>query len=203
MHLLNSLRRAARWHRRGLAALLVAIAVLAGLNALSARTGADSRVVVAERTIPAGSTVSASDLSLAAVPSSVVAEGALTDLAQAIGHITVVEVPARQVVTGTLLLGDEGGVGPGLVGLPVSFGTSGAVSLLQVGSRIDILGPDPTGSAYGVVAANVRVAALPSVDDAGVLANSTSRLVVLEVSSAQAAAIAASMSVSSLSFAVH
>lgn len=203
MHLLKTLRRAARWHRRAIAALLVAIAVLAGLNTLSSRTGSDTRVVVAQRTIPAGTAVAASDLHLVAMPSALVAEGALTELEQAVGRIAVVEVPARQVVTGSLLLGETGGIGPGMVGLPVSFGTSGAVSLLQVGSRIDILGPDSAGSGYGVVAADVRVAAIPSVDDPGVLANGNSRLVVLEVSSAQAAAIASSMSVSSLSFAVH
>jgi hypothetical protein len=137
------------------------------------------------------------------LPTSMVAEGALPDPTQAIGQVAVVAVPARQVLTGAVLLGAEGQVGAGHVALPVSFGVAGTVALLRVGSRIDVLGANASGSAYGVVAADVRVAAIPAADDPGLLGGTTSRLVLLEVSSAQAAAIAAAMSVSAVSFALH
>jgi Flp pilus assembly protein CpaB len=203
VHLFDTLRRAARWHRRAIAALLVAVAVLAGLNTVSARTAGDVPVVIAQRSIAAGSRIAAADLAVDALPASIVPEGALTDIGQAVDRIAVVEVPVRQVLTPTALLGTEGRVGSGQVALPVTFGTAGTVGLLGVGSRIDVLGPNASGSGYGVVAAGVRVAAIPAVDDGGLLPNGSSRLVLLEVSSAQAAEIVASMSVSALSFAMH
>ena len=43
---LDSLRRAFRWHRRGLAALLMAVAVLAGLSSLAQRDSDGEPVVV-------------------------------------------------------------------------------------------------------------------------------------------------------------
>lgn len=129
--------------------------------------------------------------------------GAFADPGQAVGRTVVVGVPERQVLTPTALLGTEGQVAPGKMALPVTFGTTGAVSLLSVGSRIDVLGADSAGTGYGVVAADVRVAALPASEDPGPLGGTTSRLVLLEVNSVQAAAIVAAMSVSSVSFALR
>ncbi len=203
MRVLDSLRRAVRWHRRGIAALLVAVAVLAGLNVLSSRTTGGVPVVVAARGLRAGTAVAASDLTLVLVPPALVPDEAITDPAQAAGRVAVVGIPARQVLTGSVLLGDDAGASPGHVGLPVSFGTSPAVALLRVGSRIDVLGPAASGSGYGVVASDVVVRAIPAVEDPGMLSGSTSRIVVLDVTADQAVAIAGSMAVSSLSFAVH
>ena len=44
----------------------------------------------------------------------------------------------------------------------MTFGAAATTALLRVGSRIDVLGPDPSGSGIGVVAANVRVVAIPA-----------------------------------------
>lgn len=125
-----------------------------------------------------------------------VAAGALTEIGAAVGRTVIVGVPERQVLTPSALLGTAGQVAAGKVALPVTFGA--AASLLSVGSRLDVLGADTAG--YGVVAADVRVAALPPSDDPGLLGGTTSRLVLLEVDSTQAAGIAAAMAVSSLSF---
>ena len=160
-------------------------------------------MVVAVRSIPGGAKITAGDVALVQVPSAVAAEGAFTDLGQAVGRTVVVGVPARQVLTASALLGAEGQVAPGQVARPVTFGVASTVSLLSVGSRVDVLGADASGSGYGVVAANVRVAAIPSTEESGPLGGTVSRLVLLDVSSAQAAAIVAAMSVSAVSFALR
>jgi len=201
--LLGSLLRAFRWHRRWFAALFVAIAVLAALTSVSSAESGGTTVVVASRSIPGGARITANDVSLAQVPTALAAEGALTDLGNAVGRTVVVEVPARQVVTGSALLGSGGQVAPGQVALPVSFGVANTVSLLSVGSRIDVLGASASGSGYGVVATNVRVAALPASDEPGPLGGTTSRLVLLDVSSTQAVAIVAAMAVASVNFALR
>ena len=200
---LGPVLRAFRWHRRWFAALFVAIALLAALNSVSSAESGGTPVVVASRSIPGGARITANDVSLVRVRADLVAEGALADVGQAVGRTVVVEVPARQVLTGSVLLGSSGQVAPGQVALPVSFGGANTVSLLTVGSRIDVLGAAASGSGYGVVATNVRVAALPASDEPGPLGGTTSRLVLLDVSSAQAVAIVAAMAVSTVNFALR
>lgn len=203
VRLIESLRRAFRWHRRTFAAALLALAVLAALNAVGSPRSGTTGALVTVRTIPAGATVSASDLSLVSLPPSSIAEGALTDPGQAVGRTTVVAIPARQVLTASVLLASEGVAGPGHVALPVSFPAAASVRLLHAGSRIDVLGANAAGQEFGVVAADVRVAAIADGADPGLLGGTGSPLVLLEVTSAQAAVIAAALSVSSLSFALH
>ncbi len=203
MQLLHSLRRAFRWHRRTFTALLVAVAVLAGLNALSTRSGPGIPVVVAVRAIPGGAPVAADDVALVEVPAEFVADGAFSSISAVVGRTTVVGVPARASLTPSVLLGTDGQVAAGKVALPVRFGESAAVSLLRVGSRIDVLGPTAEGSEFGVVAADVRVVAIPTSDDGGLLGGSNSPIVLLEVDSAEAARISAAASISSVGFALH
>ena len=201
--LVDSLRRAFRWHRRAFAALFAAVAVLAVLSSFSARDADGTEVLVAARAIAGGAVVAASDLQVVRLPASGVPEGAITDPEQAVGRVVVAEVPTRRVLTGSDLLGAAGLVGSGMVALPVRFGEAGTVGLLDVGNRIDILGPTAGTEAYGVVAAAVRVVAIPKGEDTGLLDGGQAELVLVEVSSAQAAAIAAAASVSSLSFALR
>ena len=201
--LFDSLRRAFRWHRRAFAALFAAVAVLAALSSLSARQSSGTDVLVAARTIAGGSPVVTADLKLERLPASGVPEGAITDPELVVGRTVVAEVPARRVLTGSDLLSAGGLAGPGLVALPVRFGESATVALLEVGSRIDILGPTAGAEAYGVVAASVRVVAIPKGGETGLLSGAQAELVLVEVTSAQAAAIAASASVSPLSFALR
>ena len=160
-------------------------------------------MVVTVRGIPGGAKIAAGDVSVVLLPPAMVAEGAFTDLGQAVGRTVVVGVPARQVLTASALLGAQGQVAPGQVALPVTFGVAGTVSLLSVGSRVDVLGANASSSGYGVVASNVRVAAIPDAEDSSPLGGGAARLVLLDVSSAQAAAIVAAMSVSAVSFALR
>lgn len=198
------MRRAFRWHRRGFTALFAALAVLAGLNALTTSESGRVSVVVAAQRIDAGAKVAGSDLQVAQLPPAAVPEGALTDPAQAEGLVVVAPVPARRVLVPSDLLGDESQVAPGKVALPVRFGEAASVSLLRVGGRLDVLGPTSDSGGHGVVASQVRVVAIPVGTDSGLLGGGgASALVLLEVTTREAAAITAAASISALSFALR
>lgn len=195
--------RAFRWHRRAFAALLLAVAVLAGLSAVVSSDPGGVPVVVAVRGLEGGSVVDAADLQVVRVPPGVVPEGAFAEPAGPAGRTLVVDVPARAVLTPSVLLDSAARASPGRLALPVRFGEAAAAALLRVGSRIDVLGPDSTGAGYGVVAADVRVLALPRPGGDGLLDSPGSPLVLLEVTPAQAAAVTAATSVSALAFALR
>lgn len=200
---IDSLRRVFRWHRRTFAALFAALAVLAGLNAISASTRDGTPVVVASRTISAGDTIAESDLAVVRVPAELQADGAFTEIAPVAGQTAVVEVPARAVLVPSVLLDPGGRLPAGQVALPVRFGDAAAVALLRVGSRIDVLGAAESGSGYGVVAADVRVMAITTAADGALLGGSQAPLVLLTVTATQAAAITAAASVSTLGFSLR
>lgn len=201
--ILDSLRRAFRRHRRGFAALLATVAVLAALNSLSPRATGLVTTVVAARSVAGGSTLDAEDLELLDLPSAAVADGAFSEIRQLVGQTVVATVPRRRVLTTADLVGADGQLAAGKLALPVRFGEPAFVSLLRAGSRIDVLGSSTDGATYGVVAGEVRVVAIPAAADSGIMGGSQAPLVLLEVSSAQAAAIAGAAAVSSLSFALR
>lgn len=201
---LTPLLRAFRWHRRWFAAIFAAIAVLAGLNAVNARTQDLREVVVAARPIDGGTTVAAADLRLARLPDDAIPEGAVSDPAAVIGRTTRAALPGRRVLVEADILGSSGGVTAGRVALPVQFGTSQAVALLSSGVRIDVLGPQAGSAGYQVVAADVRV--ITVVAQAGAsspFGGGESGPVLLEVDSSQASAILAAAAIGSVSFALR
>ena len=201
--LFESLLRALRWHRRWFAAVFAAIAALAVLNTLSGAEASGAPTVVAARSIPGGTTVAAGDLRLVRVPPSLLPDGAFGDPAAVIGHTVVIPVPERSILSRDILVESGALVSVGKVALPVRFADAAALPLLRVGAHIDVLGAAANGSDYGVVAADVRVVAIPAPSEGGVLGGSQNGLVLVEVDSTQAAAIAAAASVSAVSFALR
>lgn len=160
--LLDSVRRALRWHRRLLAAALAGLAVYAALTALTEQEDT-VRVLVAAHTIEGGRTVEADDLTLLELPRAVVPEGAFTAPGDAIGQAVVARVPARAVLTASALAGSHSLVAPGRVALPVRLSDSAPLSLVRTGDRVDLLGPGDAG-AIEVLASGVRVIAIPEPD---------------------------------------
>lgn len=199
--LIDSLRRAFRWYRRWFAAALAAFAVFAAISAVAQQSSGSVPVVVAARTIPGGTTLTAADLSVARVPASVVAEGAFDTPELLLGQQVITAIPARAILTSTNLLATGTSVGEGKLALPVRFSDSTTMSALQVGSRIDVLGQ--TGDSYAVIAANLRVVAVPDAEQGGVLSANTDGLVMVEVDASQAGAITAATSAGSMSYALH
>lgn len=200
---LTGLLRAFRWHRRWFAAIFAAIAVLAGLNAISLDDTDLHEVVVAARPISGGATLSAADLRVARLPNEAIPDGALTNPDALVGRTVTAALPARRALVEADLLGGAGAMAAGRVALPVQFGEGQAVGLLSSGTRIDILGPQAGSAGYQVVAADVRVITAVIPDSSGPFGGSDSGPVLLEVAADQASAILAAASIGSISFALR
>jgi Flp pilus assembly protein CpaB len=159
---LRRLRRGVLARRRLLASLCAAVAVAAGLQAASPPPPSRTSVLTAARDIGAGVVVSAADLRRTPYDPDTVPAGVLT-ASTAVGRTTTGPVRTGEpmtdarLVTSSLLEGY-----PGLVAVPVRIGDAGAVRLLRVGDRVDLLAADPQsqGSAR-VVGRDVPVLAIP------------------------------------------
>lgn len=197
--LIDPLVRAFRWHRRWFAAILASIAVLAILSALSPDASGTVPVVVAAREITGGSTLAAGDLKVLAYPAEAVPEGSFRDPPGLVGGEVVATVPARRPLTRADLLDAHSLVAAGKVAAPVRFSDADSVTVLRVGSRLDILGQTSADSAVRTVAGNVRVVAMPG-DRGGVLGASGGGLVLVEADQSQAAAILTATSVGTLGY---
>lgn len=130
--------------RRPLAALFAAAA--AGLALLALRPGAPPsvRVLAAARDLPAGTTLSPSDLHPVALPPASVPSGALRT--GAVGRVIAGPMRQGEPLTDVRVIGDAllRGYGPGKVATPVRIADPDAVRLLHPGDRIDVL-TAPTG----------------------------------------------------------
>ena len=120
-------------------------------------------VLTAAHDIPAGVVVRADDLGRAAYDPDSVPSGVLSSEAAAVGRTTAAPVRSGEpltdvrLVTRSLLDGY-----PGLVAMPVRIGDAGAVRLLRVGDRVDLLAADPQGEESArVVGYDVPVLAIP------------------------------------------
>lgn len=200
--LLTSLRRAARWHRRTFAALLAGVAVYAGLTALTHPEGDLSWAVIAVRPVGGGQLITSSDIDLVQIPSAALPEGVITDPNAVVGRTAVAPIPRRAAVTASDLLSGGSLVGVGRVALPVTL-DSAAAGLLRVGDTIDIIGAGSDTGIKGIVAAGVRVVAIPNAADSGGFGGSSERLVLIDVTPGVAAGVSSAAAISALSFALH
>jgi Flp pilus assembly protein CpaB len=164
---LRRVHRAVLARRRSLAALSATVAVAAGLQAASPAPPPRTLVLTAVRDIGAGVVVRAADLRRTPYDPDTVPAGAFRRESAAVGRTTTGPVRAGEpmtdvrLVTASLLDGY-----PGLVAVPVRIGDPGAVRLLRVGDRVDLLAADPQGEATAqVVGRDVPVLAIPREDE--------------------------------------
>ena len=195
--------RAFTWHRRWFAAILAALAVAAGLNVLSARASGAVAVVVTTVAVPAGTRLSADQLTLTWLAADAVPDGAITTTAGAVGAEAVVSLPPRTALSPSLLLSDRPAVASGKVALPIRFSDASLAGVLSVGCHLDVLGPDATGHGFSVIAGDVRVIALPAPVGSSPLGGGGNPLVLVEVDQTQAVAISAAAAGSGLGFALR
>lgn len=184
------LRRAVLARRRPLAALLAALAVLVGLQAAAPAPAPTRGVLVAARDLVGGSIVGAGDVVRGHLPSESVPAGAVTLTEHVVGRTTTGPVRAGEpltdvrLVSGSLLDGY-----PGQVAAPVRVGDPGAVGLLRIGDRVDVIAADPQGGSEALVVAHrAPVVALPRAEDTTLASGG---LVVLAVSEDTARDLAA------------
>lgn len=196
----EALARAVRRHRRVVAAALAGLSVLAALNVVTPSPGMPT--VIAARSIAGGAVLTAADLTVVGLPERGVAEGSFTDPQTLIGRRVVARIPRNRVVTDADLLDAEGQLGPGMLALPVRFADNAGAGLLATGSRIDVLGSQLDGAGHAVVASNVAVLTLAETEP-GILGGGQDASVVLEVTQAQAEAIAGAAASGPISFAIR
>lgn len=163
------LRRAVLRRRRLLAALAAAAAVAAGLQAVSGPPPSKALVLTATRDIPGGTVVTRSDLASQEFDPESVPSGVLASEAEAVGRTTAAPVRSGEPITDVRLVSGSMLAGyPQKVAAPVRIGDPGAVALLQVGDRIDVLAADPNGAGEAqVVAEDAPVIAIPRPADSG------------------------------------
>jgi Flp pilus assembly protein CpaB len=174
--LVDLLARLNRWPRR-LAAL--ALALLAGANALAARhadaahehgSANDTRVVVAAHDLRVGTALAVRDLTTVAWPRALVPAGASSDRARLVGRRLAGPLRRREAITSTRLVGADltAGLVVGEVATSVPINDALA-TVVHAGDRVDILaGPPDTPDGAG--ATGPTVAAVLVAEAAAVLA---------------------------------
>lgn len=160
----RALRRAVLARRRPLAALLVAGAVLAGIQEVRPAPPASVPVQTAAHDLPSGSVLDRADVTEVDYAAGTEPTGLVDD---AVGRVLAAPVRAGEPLTDVRLVGpDLARAHPGSVLVPVRLPDAEVAGLLRVGDRIDLLAADPRGAeAARLVAAGVTVVAVPEVAD--------------------------------------
>ena len=189
-HRLYRLQRRLARHRRPLAAACAGAAVLCLVRVLEPPAPPTVPVVVATHDLTGGTTVSASDVRVVRLPRAAVPESALATNASVVGRTLAGPVATGEMMSAGRLVGGSliNGFGSGLVAAPVRIADGDAVGLLQVGDRVDVYAADDQGPDAVAVVRAASVVTLPEADtDAS---RASGALVVLAVSSAEAARLA-------------
>ncbi|MDX6302247.1 MAG: hypothetical protein QOF53_3461 [Nocardioidaceae bacterium] len=197
------LRRTVLARRRLLAGLCAAVAVAVALQANAAPSPPRTMVLTAARDLAGGAVIHPGDLHRTAFSPDSVPTGTLPTATAALGRTTTGPIRAGEAITDTRLLTASLLKGyPGLVAVPVRIGDAGAVRLLRVGDRVDVLAADPQGDAAAtVVGRDVPVLAIPSSAD-GTPGLSNGALVVLGFPDSSVRAVAQASVAAFLSVAV-
>ncbi len=213
---LRELGRAVGWHRRLLAAGLLAGSLTLALTALSPPAAPTVGVLAAARDLAGGSTLSARDLMVVEVAAGTEPEGRATTAAELVGHVLAAPVRRGETITDVRVLGSAllAASGRGLVAAPVRIADAAAADLLRPGDVVDLVAARSDGEGVGgtaraspdlgvarLVASAVRVLAVPAQSGSrfGDAASGEGALVVVATSDATAARLAAAAASSRLS----
>ncbi len=203
LHLLREFRRRLLIHRRGIAALCAAAAVLLSLRALQDPGVPTVPVWTVARDVPAGTRLTSADLRRASFPTAAVPASAVKDPSLLLGR-TVAQplergqtLSARQVLGSTVLDGH-----PGRVAIAVRIPDAGVAALLHTGDRVDLWATDPRSNGPAELAVtDAVVLSTGQRSEANSGANATGALVVLAVVPAAVPELAAATSTGFLSVA--
>ncbi len=125
-------------HRRGLAALLAALAVwlIAGPRPDAQSTGVP--VLAASQALSGGSTLTSAGLRVVQVPTGMVPAGALTGVDQAAGQTLVADRPAGSILTRSDLLSSPR-AGPGRALTAIRISDTAPLAMLRVGQTVNVV----------------------------------------------------------------
>lgn len=187
----QGIRRAVLSQRRLLCALCLAGAVLAGLRAVAPTPPPTVSVAVAAHDLPAGSTITADDLTTVELPVGSAPDHA-SDTAYALGRTVAGPVRRGEPVTDVRLVGATMLQGyPGMVAVPVRIPDDAAAALLRTGDRIDLLATDQRTGETELVGDDVPVIALPRPSGPTQGFGSRGRLIVVATTSEMSEDVAA------------
>ena len=193
---LRRLRRRILLHRRPLAALCAAAAVLVGFEVASPPPPATVAVWTAAQALPGGAVLTGADLAPRDLPPDAVPDDAVTDPREVVGRVLAAPVARGETVT-TLRVVRRGLLRgyPGSTAVPLRVTDGEVVSLLRVGDRVSFVVADADGRGEPeLLVEDVPVVAVPRVAEG--LGGSgpgggSGRLVVVAVPDAAAADVAA------------
>lgn len=152
-------RRRLLAHRRLLAFLLTAAAVATGLHAARPAPPPTVALTVAARDLPAGTTLTPSDLATVRVPPGGVPDDARDD---PVGETLAAPLRRGEPITGVRLVGPSLTTGhPELTAVPVRFPDAAMAGLLHAGDRVDLYVTDPASGRTESVMHDALVLALP------------------------------------------
>lgn len=157
----RSARRALRsflWRARPwAAAALVAVAVLVGLRVLAPTEAATTSVVVATTSLAAGHRVTASDVTTAAMPTTLTPEVALPEVGSAVGQVLAAPVPRGAVITSGHLATTGWALLDGELAVPVRLADPRAAALVPPGTVAALV--EATGQGARVLTESGRILA--------------------------------------------
>lgn len=156
---LRALRRTILARRRPLAALLVALTVLVALRTTVGPGPPTVEVPVAARDLPAGSRLTAQDVSMASWPVALAPDGLTASVA---GQVLAAPLRTGEAITDRRFIGSSlADAHPELTVLPLRLPDPAVVELLRVGDRLDLSSVDPETGDGTVLATDVLVLAIP------------------------------------------
>jgi Flp pilus assembly protein CpaB len=197
-----------RRRRRVIAATLTALAVVAGLRVLQPPPPPTVSVVTAAHDLGAGTVLRPADLRRTRVSRSLVPSGTAASIAALVGRTVATPQRAGSPLTDLSVVGPALATryGSGLLAAPVRIADPAAAGLLRPGDRITVFAATGrTGSDADVVVADVPVITVPAAGDptAGSSVTPTGAVVVLAVTTGQAAALTGAAARAPLAVAVQ
>lgn len=195
-YFLRPLRRVHRrvlLHRRPLAALIAAIAVLVALQAMSPPPPRTVSVWTAGRDLPGGTVLSRADLTSTGFAAGTVPGDVIADPHDVVGRTLAAPMSRGEALTGLRT------VAPGLLrgypdrtAVPLRVTDSAVVGLLRVGDRVSFVAVDPGGrEAPRLLLHDVPIVAIPRPTQGAFAEGTPGRLVVAAVPSRTASEVAA------------
>lgn len=176
------------WHRRKLAALCAAVAVVASLNVLKPTPTPTVVVVTAQHELTAGMRLTARDLVEVRYPEALAPERRVASLSAVVGRILTAGLARGTPVTSLSLTGDAwSNRRAGDVAVPVRLQDSTLAGLLRPGQHVRLSAVDArTGTDAQTLVDDAVVLAVPQEQRAD---PSTGRLVVFDVPADRADAV--------------
>jgi Flp pilus assembly protein CpaB len=194
------LHRRVLLHRRPLAALTAAGAVLAALQATSPPPPETVAVWTARRDLPSGTVLRPDDLASTRFSPDTVPAGAVEDGDGVVGRTLAAPMSRGEVLTSlrTVARGLLRGY-PGTTAVPLRITDAAVVDLLRVGDRVSLVVADPDGrAAPHVLLEDVPVVAIPRSREGAFGNGMPGRLVVAAVPTDSASEVAATAATSIL-----